>query len=120
MLSANKLEVNSMNKRPNLPRSLYSSKQITLDFVSNCSKRVSIDKTKVCKEYTHEDWTPKDLVDCYFCRNGSSICSLDFGVEPVVKVVSGWSVVDESEYGEGYKSLDVKSRLYNEELVKGE
>jgi len=34
--------------------------------------------------------------------------------------VSGWSVVDESEYGEGDETFDVKSRLYNEELMERE
>ena len=28
-------------------------------------------------------------------------------------------MVDESEYGEGYETFDVKSRLYNEELSRG-
>ena len=28
-------------------------------------------------------------------------------------------MVDESEYGEGYETFDVKSRLYNEELSSG-
>lgn len=118
VLGRDEFKVNSMNERPNLPRSLHGSEQIVLDLVSNHVEGVTIDETEVGEEDAHEDGAPADLVDGYLGGNGYSVSSLDFGVEPVVKVVAGGSVVDESEDGEGYETLDVECSLDDEELSK--
>lgn len=118
VLGRDEFKVNSMNERPNLPRSLHGSEQIVLDLVSNHVEGVTIDETEVGEEDAHEDGAPADLVDGYLGGNGYSVGSLDFGVEPVVKVVAGGSVVDESEDGEGYETLDVECSLDDEELSK--
>jgi hypothetical protein len=56
------------------------------------------------------------LVDGNLGGNGCSVGSLDLVIEPVVEVVAGGSVVDESEDGEGYETLDVNARLDDEKL----
>lgn len=118
VLGRDESKVNSMDNRPNLPGSLHGSEQIGLDLVSDNSEGVTVDEAEVGEEDAHEDGAPKDLVDCYLGGNGYSVGSLDFGVEPVVEVVAGGSVVDESEDGEGYETLDVECSLDDEELSK--
>ena len=96
---------------------MASSEQIGLDLASNGTETVSGCESEVSEEDSHEDGAPEDLVNGNLGGNGLGISSLDLGVEPVVEVVTRGSVVDESEYGEGDETPDVKdSRFDNEKL----
>jgi hypothetical protein len=55
MLGGDEFEVDGVNNRPNLPRSLAGRKKIILDFASNGGKGVAVDQTEVSEEDGHED-----------------------------------------------------------------
>ena len=57
MLGGDELEVNGMDERPYLPRSLASVQKVVLELVSDSTERVAGNKTKVGKEDTHKDGT---------------------------------------------------------------
>ena len=107
VLGRDKLEIHSVDKRPDLPWSLNRSKQIILNFVSNCCERVSIDKSKVCEKDSHEEWAPCNLIDEYLCCNWFTISSFNFGIKPIVEVMTRWPMIKESKSGEGNETLDV-------------
>ena len=110
------LEVDKVDKRPDLPRSLASSEEIVLDLGSDGSEGVTVDKSKVGEEDGHEDWAPGDLVDGDLGSNRLSVLSRDLAVEPVVEVVSRRSVVEKTESGKGDESLHVERTSRDEDL----
>jgi len=119
VLGRNEFEVHCVNNWPDLPRSLYGSEKIRLDFVSNNREAISCNETEVCEENDHEKWAPDNLVNAYFGKNGLGASSFDLGVEPVVEVVSWWSVVQESECCKGDEALYVNyTGLDNEYLME--
>ena len=59
VLGRDELEVDGMHERPDLPRSLASTKKVLPDLVSNSSPGVTIDQTKVGEEDSHEDGARK-------------------------------------------------------------
>jgi hypothetical protein len=59
----NKLEIDGMHNWPDLPRTLASSKKITLEFVPNHCKGVAVAQSKVGEENCHKDGAPTDLVN---------------------------------------------------------
>lgn len=62
-LVGNKLEVDEVNNRPDLPRSLAGSQKIVPNLVSNSAQGVSVNKSKVGEEDTHEDGAPEKLIN---------------------------------------------------------
>jgi hypothetical protein len=57
------------------------------------------------------------LIDCNLGKYGCGVGSGDLLIEPIVEVVSRWAMVDESEEGEGGKTLVVDRPSGDEELV---
>jgi hypothetical protein len=55
VLGGDKLEVDGMHNRPDLPRSLAGAKKIVLDLVSNGAEGVSSAQAKVGEKYSHEN-----------------------------------------------------------------
>ena len=102
---------------PNLPRSLACSQKIVLNFVSNGSQRITVDKTKVGKEDTHEDGTPEELINGNLGKYWDGIRAWNLTIKPIVKVVSRWAVVDESKEREGSKTLVVDGTSSDEDLL---
>jgi len=88
MLGGDEFEVHSVDNWPNLPRTLYGSEKIILDFISNSWETVSGNKSEVGEENSHEEWTPDDLIDEYLGCNCLTVGSRDLFVEPVVEVMS--------------------------------
>ena len=86
-----------MHNWPHFPRSLTGGEQVILDLVTNGGEGISVDKSEVGEENTHEDGAPEELIDGNLREDGDGISSGDFIVEPVVEVVSRGAVVDESE-----------------------
>ena len=105
-----------MDDGPDLPGSLNGGEEIILDLVSDDTKRISVDKSQVREENGHEDGAPQDLVDGDLQGDILCVGSFDLAVEPVVEVVSRWSVVDESKDRECNKSLHVERSSTYEDL----
>jgi hypothetical protein len=63
VLVGDKLEIDGMHNRPDLPRTLASGKKIRFEFLSNHGKRVTVAQSKVGEENCHKDGTPEDLVN---------------------------------------------------------
>jgi hypothetical protein len=59
MLGGDELEVDGMDDRPNLPRSLAGRQQVTLNLLANSTKRVAIDQTQVGEKDGHENGAPE-------------------------------------------------------------
>ena len=116
-LVRNKLEVNKVDHWPNLPGSLTGRQKVILDLASNDTQGVTVNQAKVGEEDTHEDWAPEELIDGNLCEDGGGVGSGDLFVEPVVEVMSGGAVVDESEEGEGGETLPVDGSTGDEELL---
>jgi len=106
-----------MDKRPDLPGSLASSKEIGLDLGTNGSKGVTVAESKVSEKDRHENWAPHGLVDDDLFGDGESVLSGDLAIEPVVEVVARRSVVEKSEGGKSDESLDVEWTSGNEDLL---
>jgi hypothetical protein len=106
-----------MYQWPHLPRSLTGSQKIILDLVPNNIQRVSIHKTKIGEEHGHEDGTPNYLIDGNLAKDWDGIGSGDLFVEPVVEVMAGGAVVDESEEGEGGETFPVYWASSDEDLL---
>lgn len=107
-----------MYKWPNLPRSLNGSEQISPDLVSDDTEGVSGKKSKVGEEHNHEDRAPDDLIKGNLGDNSLGIFSGDDTIQPVVEVVSGWSMPEKSKHGKGGKTFVVNTSLDNEELLR--
>ena len=86
-----------MNHGPYFPRSLAGGEQVILDLVTNGGEGISVDKSEVGEENTHEDGAPEKLIDGNLSENRDGISSGDFFIKPVVEVMSRGAVVDESE-----------------------
>jgi len=117
-LIGDKLEVDKVHNRPHFPRSLARSEEVILDLGSNGRQGISINKPKIGEEDAHEDGAPDNLINSDLREDRDCISSGDLLVEPVVEVVSRRSVVDESEEGEGGKTLVINGSSSNEELCK--
>lgn len=59
MLGFDVLEVDGMDKGPDLPRSLASTEKVVLDLASDGGQGVAVDQTKVGEEDGHEDGAVK-------------------------------------------------------------
>ena len=118
VLVGDELEVDKVNNRPDLPRSLASCEEIVFDLASNSSEGVTVDEAKVGEENRHENWAPKDLVNENLFGDRSSILSGDLVIKKVVEVVTGRSVVEKTECGKSDESLHVESTSRNENLNK--
>ena len=86
-----------MDNGPHFPRSLTCGKQVILNLGTNGGEGISVDKSEVTKEDTHENRAPEELIDGNLSEDGGGIGSRDFVIKPVVEVMSRWAVVDESE-----------------------
>jgi hypothetical protein len=102
---------------PHLPGSLAGGEQVILNLVTNGGEGISVDKSEVGEENTHEDGAPEELIDGNLREDGNGISTGDFFVEPVVKVVSRGAVVDESEERESGKTLVINGSSGNEDLM---
>jgi hypothetical protein len=107
-----------MNNRPNLPRSLTCREKIILYLVSNGSKGISIHKTKVGEEHSHEDGTPKDLVNSNLECNILGSSSLDLAIQPVVEVMSRRTMVEKSKGRKSNESFHIESSFGDENLKR--
>lgn len=116
VLGGDELEAYGMDDWPNLPRSLACCKQVALDLVSNGGERVSVDKSKVSEEDSHENGAPEHLVNENLRCNRFSILALDKVIQPVVEVVSRWSVVKETECRKSEEALHVEGSSGDEDL----
>ena len=88
-----------------------------MDLLPNNRERVPVDQAKVGEEDRHEDRTPEELVDGNFREDGDGIRAWNLLVEPIVEVVTRWTVVDEAEEGEGGKTLVVDGSSSDEDLM---
>jgi hypothetical protein len=102
---------------PHLPGSLAGGEQVILDLVANGGEGISVNKSEIGEENTHEDGAPEELIDGNLSEDGHGICARDFFVEPVVEVVSRGAVVDESEERESGKTLVINWSSSNEDLM---
>mmetsp|Transcript_59860 Transcript_59860/g.177415 ORF Transcript_59860/g.177415 Transcript_59860/m.177415 type:complete len:285 (-) Transcript_59860:134-988(-) len=116
MLRRDELEVDGVNDRPHLPRSLARREEVRLDLVDNGRHAVAVHESEVREEYRHEDGAPEELIDGDLAGDGGGAGALDLGVEPVVEVVAGGAVVDEAEDGEGDEALHVEGAARDEDL----
>mmetsp|Transcript_3555 Transcript_3555/g.8495 ORF Transcript_3555/g.8495 Transcript_3555/m.8495 type:complete len:257 (+) Transcript_3555:137-907(+) len=118
VLVGDELEVDKVNKRPDLPRSLAGSEKVVLDLGSNSSETISGDESKVSEEDSHENWAPDGLVDEDLRSDRFSVLSGDLRVEPVVEVVTRRSVVEDTESGKSEESLHVEGTSGDEDLCQ--
>lgn len=116
VLRGDELEVNSVDEGPDPPGSLAGREEVVLDLVSDSSERISIDQSQVGEENGHEDWTPYHLVKGNLHGYSLSFGSLDKVVEPVVEVVPGGSVVQETKGRKSDEALHVKWTSGDEDL----
>lgn len=88
-----------------------------MDLLPNDRERVPVDQAKVGEEDRHEDGTPEELVDGNFREDGDGIRAWNLLVEPIVEVVTRWTMVDKTEEGEGCKTLVVDGSSSDEDLM---
>lgn len=119
MLGGDELEIHSVDNGPHLPGSLACAKEVVLDLVANGREGVSVDKSEVGKVDNHEQRAPKDLINGNLESNLGGLRSFNLGVKPVVKEVSGGSVVEQSKHGKSDETLDVEWIFANENLLRG-
>jgi hypothetical protein len=118
VLVGDKLEVDGVDDWPDLPGSLAGSKKIVLELVSNGGEGVTIAQSKVGEEDSHEDRAPADLINGNLQSDRLSVLSWDFGVEPVVEVVTRRTVVKETKGRKSDESLPVEWTSSDENLPK--
>jgi hypothetical protein len=116
VLGGDELEVDGMDNRPHLPRSLAGRKKVILDLASNGGERVSVDQSKVSEEDGHEDGAPDNLVKGDLHTDLLCFSSLNEFVKPVVEVVSRGSVVKETKGRKGDETLHIEGSSRNEDL----
>ena len=116
VLVGDELEVDGVDDGPDLPGSLAGGEQVALELVANDCERIAVDEAEVGEEDGHEEGAPEDLIDTNLAEDSLGIGSLDLGVEPVVEVVAGGSVVDETKDGEGDEALHVEGSSGDEDL----
>jgi hypothetical protein len=112
-------EVDGMDDWPDLPGSLTCGEKVVLDLLSDGSKRITVDQTKVGEEDGHKDWTPNNLVEQNLEGDRLGILSWYLLVKPVVEVVTGWTVVEETKGRKSEESLPVEYTICttNENLI---
>jgi hypothetical protein len=76
---------------------LASGEQVSLNFVTNHCKAVAADKSQVREEDSHEDGAPDELVKCHLHGNMLGISPLNLSVQPVVEVMAGGAMVEETK-----------------------
>ena len=116
VLVGDELEVDGVDEGPDLPASLARGEEVVLDLGGDGSDAVAVDEAKVGEEDGHEDGAPEDLVDGDLGEDGLGVGTLDLGIEPVVEVVAGGSVVDKAKDAEGDESLHVEGTTRDEDL----
>jgi hypothetical protein len=116
VLRRDELEIDGVDNWPDLPRSLASREEVVLDLATNRRERIAVAKSKVGEEDCHENGAPEDLINSNLECNIFGACSLDLAVEPVVEVVSRWSVVEETKGRQSDESLDIERTSSNEDL----
>ena len=116
MLGGDELEVDGVHNGPDLPGTLAGREKIVLDLVANDGQGVAVDQSQVGEEDRHEARAPKNLVNCNLESHILGFLSFDLAVEPVVKVVSRRTVVDESKDREGKETLHVEGSPTDKEL----
>ena len=107
-----------MNNWPDLPRSLACREEIILDLVANGGWSVAIYKSKVGEENSHENRAPKDLINSNLEGNIGRTSSLDLAIEPIVEIMTRWSVVEEAKGGKTDESLQVEWTTRDEDLCR--
>ena len=117
VLVGDELEVDGVDEGPDLPGTLARGEEVVLDLGGDGSDAVAVDEAKVGEEDGHEDGAPEDLVDGDLGEDGLGVGTLDLGIEPVVEVVAGGSVVNETKDGEGDEPLHVKGTAGDEDLL---
>lgn len=116
MLGGDELEVDGVNNGPHLPGSLAGGKKVALDLVANGGQGIAVHQTEVSEEDSHKDGAPQDLVDGNLGENSLGICTRNLAIEPVVEVVSRWSMVDETKDGKRDETLPVEGASADEYL----
>jgi hypothetical protein len=116
VLGGDELEVDGVDKRPDLPGSLACGEQVILDLVSDGTEGVAVAQTKVSEEDSHEDGAPDDLIKGDLRCDMLCFASLNGLVKPVVEVVSRGSVVEESEGRKSDETLHVEGSSTDEDL----
>lgn len=97
MLGGDELEVDSMDNWPDFPRTLACLEEVVLDLVADHCERIAVDQSQVCKEDSHKNWAPNDLVECDLHDDVLGCSSFNLFVEPVVKEVTRRSMVQETK-----------------------
>jgi len=118
VLVGDELEVDSMDNWPDLPGALDGGEEVGLDLLADGSKGVTVNQTKISEEDSHEDGAPKDLIDADLQSNVLSLGSLNLVVKPVVEVVSGGAMVNETKDRKSDEALHVEGSSTNENLQK--
>jgi hypothetical protein len=116
VLVGDELEVDEVNNGPDLPRSFAGREEIGLDLCSNSSEGVTGDESEVGEENGHENRAPQSLVDENLFRDRSTILSGDLAVKPVVEVVTGGAVVEQTKCGKSKESGHVEGVTGDEKL----
>ena len=116
MLGGNELEVDGVDDGPDLPGSLAGTEEVVLDLGADGGEANTVDEAEVGEEDGHEDGAPEDLIDGHLGEDGLGVSALNLGIEPVVEVVAGGSVVDEAEDGKGDETLHVEGSARDEDL----
>jgi len=102
---------------PHLPGSLAGGEQVILDLVANGGEGISVNKSEIGEENTHEDGAPEELIYGNLSEDVDGLCARDFFVEPVVEVVSRGAVVDESKGRQSGKTHVINRSSDNEDLM---
>ena len=118
VLVGDELEVNGVYNGPHLPGSLAGSEEVVLDLLSDHRETVTIDKSQVGEEDSHEAWAPEKLVNSNLEGDILGFLTSDQVVEPVVEVVSRRSVVDETKERKRQETLHVKGSSDDKDLVE--
>ena len=118
VLGGDELEVDGVDNRPDLPRSLAGRKKVVLDLGSDGGEGVTVDQSKVSEEHGHEDGAPDNLIESNLGGDGLSVASWDEVIKPVVKVVSRGSVVKETKSRKSDESLHVEWSTRDENLSR--
>jgi hypothetical protein len=119
VLGRNEFEVDRMNDGPDLPRSLAGRQQITLDLLANGSERVAVDQSQIGEEDAHENGAPEQLINGNLQRHMFGLLAFNLTVQPVVKVMSTWSMVNKTKDRERNEPFHIKctSRYENLEMA---
>ena len=106
-----------MGHWPHFPRSLACVEQVCLDLVANGGEGISVDKSEVGEEYTHEDGAPEELIYGNLREDMDGLSARDDFVEPVVEVVTRGAVIDESKGRQSGKTHVINRSSDNEDLM---